>query len=195
MRRLVGSRLVRLGLLASLGAAMGAAAAGAAGPYRGKVVDAQTKEPIADAVVLIYWNREAPGLGHGPSEAFLDADEALANERGEFTVGANPPRTWVPGTWVSRPHLTIFSPGYGYFPMHVSTDVPVRSSGDDELFKDMERRLVVFELPRLASREERLRALATVNPLVVPRSRMPEFIKLLNLERQNLNLPPLYREK
>ena len=182
-------------MLAVVGAAMTASAVGATGPYRGRVVDAQTKEPIAGAVVLVYWNREAPGLGHGPSEAFLDAEEALTNERGEFTVGANPPRTWIPGTWVSHPHLTIFSPGYGYFPMHFSTDVPSPLQGDTDLFKEMQGRPVVFELPRLTSREERLRAVATVNPLVVPRSRMPEFIKLLNLERQNLNLPPLYREK
>src|SRR4029077_13907389 len=36
----------------------------AGGPYKGKVIDAETKAPIVGAVVLAVWYRGAPGLGH-----------------------------------------------------------------------------------------------------------------------------------
>ncbi len=49
------------------------ATAFAAGPYRGRVIDAETKEPLAGAVVLVYSTRNAPGIGHGPAESFLGA--------------------------------------------------------------------------------------------------------------------------
>ena len=55
--------------------AVGLSACAATGPYRGRVLDADTKQPLVGAVVLVYWNRLTPGLGHGPVERFLDAEE------------------------------------------------------------------------------------------------------------------------
>lgn len=40
----------------------------AGGPDKGKVIDTDSQEPLSAAVVLIYWHRLAPGLGHGPSQ-------------------------------------------------------------------------------------------------------------------------------
>jgi hypothetical protein len=167
----------------------------AAGPYRGRVVDAETKEPLAGAVVLVYWLRNAPGIGHGPAESFLGAEEALTDDRGEFIVAENPPSNWIPFTWRSLPNFIIFQPGYGYFPRHFATTPPLPPTGFEGLLKIMEKQPVVFELPRLTTREERIFVVRGVNPLLVPERHMPYFIRSLNQERMNLNLPPVYGEK
>lgn len=111
-------------------------------------------------------------------------------------AGENPPRTWIPGTWVSRAHITIFYPGYGYFPLYYNiTDPPPPQTGYEDLLKMMEKQEVVFALPPLSTREERLKVIRTVNPLVVPKGKMPNSIRLVNEERRNLHLPPLYGAK
>ena len=170
-------------------------AAFAAGPYRGRVIDAETKEPLAGAVVLVYWIRNAPGIGHGPAESFLGAEEALTDDRGEFIVGENPPSNWIPFTWRSLPKFIIFQPGYGYFPRHFATTPPLPPTGFGGLLKIMEKQPVVFELPRLTRREDRLFVVRGVNPLVVPEREMPHLIRSLNQERMNLGLPAVYGEK
>jgi hypothetical protein len=164
----------------------------AAGPYRGRVIDAETKEPLAGAVVVVYWMRNAPAIGHGPAQSFLGAEEALTDDRGEFIVGKNPPSNWTPLTWRSLPNFIIFQPGHHYFPRHFSTTPSLPPTGFEGLLKIMEKQPVVFELPRLTTREDRLFVVDTVNPLVVPRAQIRNFIRLLNDERRRLHLQPLY---
>jgi len=184
--------LVSLVLVGLAVGALPAVDALAAGPYRGRVVDAETKEPLAGAVVLVYWIRNAPAIGHGPAQSFLGAEEALTDDRGEFIVAENPPSNWIPFTWRSLPNFIIFQPGYGYFPRHFATTPPLPPTGFEGLLKIMEKQPVVFELPRLTRREDRLFVVDTVNPLVVPRDQIRNFIRLLNNERRNLHLQPLF---
>ena len=184
MRRLTLVTVVGLVVAACL-----ATDAFAAGPYRGRVVDAETKDPLVGAAVLVYWIRNAPGIGHGPAESFLGAEEALTDERGEFIVGKNPPSNWIPFTWRSLPKLIIFQPGYGYFPRHFATTPPPPPTGFEGLLKIMEERPVVFELPRLTEREDRLREALTVNPLVIPSHKIPNFVRILDEEVRASHIP------
>jgi hypothetical protein len=164
----------------------------AGGPYQGQVVDARTKEPLSGAVVLVYWNLAAPAIGHGPAEEFLDSDEAITDAEGRFVVARNPPIASIPGTWVRSPTITIFKPGYGYFPRYFSIDPPLPPTGHDGLLRLMESQTVVFSLPRLATRNERLDVIGTINPMVVPGAKKTQFLRLLNAERAAFYLPPAY---
>jgi len=157
----------------------------AGGPYRGKVVDAETKDPLVGAVVLVYWQRLAPGIGHGPAEGFLDAEEVLTDANGEFVVGKNPPASLIPGTWVSDPYITIFTPGYGYFPgYHVAPPRP--PTGYKGLLQKMEKEGVIIELPRLKSGEERRKVVQELGLTGVPDHKKPILIRLRDLEYSNL---------
>jgi hypothetical protein len=53
------------------------------GPFMGKVVDAETGEPIEGAVVLIVFSIESSSLG-GSVNSFADAIETLTDAQGEF---------------------------------------------------------------------------------------------------------------
>lgn len=150
----------------------------AGGPYKGKVVDAETKGPLVGAVVLAVWYRSAPTLVGTPKD-FLDAEEVLTDSQGEFVVGKSPPASWIPGTWVTDPDITIFYPGYGYFPyFHVSPPYP--PTGYKGLLEVMEREVVVIELPRLKTEEERRKACTFfIVRGRVPEEKMPNLVRLL----------------
>lgn len=154
----------------------------AGGPYKGRVIDAETKEPIVGAVVLVYWNRESPLSLHNWAESFLAAEEVLTDEKGEFVVGKSPPGSWIPGTRVSRAYITIFYPGYGSFPLY---QVRPSSRLDLDQLNELLEKFAVIELPRLKTREERRKAL--VNPVTVPDENKPNLLQLLDLEYSRLH--------
>jgi hypothetical protein len=179
-------------LIVLVAVVLGVCACGSTGPYRGRVLDADTKQPLVGAVVLVHWNRLTPGLGHGPTSRFLGAEETLTNIHGEFLVAEDPPIVWAPWAWRSRPHFTIFQPGYAFFPRHAQTIPPYADTGYDELLNIMEQRHVVFELPRLVDRADRLEVVRAINSMAVSPPLMPELGRLLDIERAHLHLPPLH---
>lgn len=174
MRFLLASRLVLVG-----GLALGACAATglySAGPFRGRVVDAETKKPLEGAAVLAVWYKRVYGGPGGPKSQFYEAHEVLTDANGEFTI---PALDWVGTMFVEGPELRIFKPGYGFFPrQHVSP------RGD---LREILRGHFVVELPRLRTREERLESLAVV-PDRVPLEKMPHLRRLQEEERANLHL-------
>jgi len=70
------------------------AGAGEFGPFRGKILDADTKEPIEGVVVFIEW-REKHGF---KGSTFYDAQETLTDKNGEF---------YIPGIWAFNPLVWI----------------------------------------------------------------------------------------
>lgn len=156
--------------------------AAAAGPYRGRVVDAETKEPLVGAAIVMYWLIELRYPGH--PWRFGDAEEAVTDANGEFAIGEHPPRTFNPLEHVDGPYLIIFQPGYGYFPMsHVA---PRPRAGWPVVVEMMKRERVAIELPKLKSRKERVAVAEEVDPLAVPREKIPYFYRLLKSEDRRL---------
>jgi hypothetical protein len=87
--------------------------ASAGGPWHGRVVDAETGEPLGGVVVLAYWTRLLPSLG-GWAEATLSAmEEVVTDADGRFTIGARASYTIPLVVKVVGPEWVIFKPGYG----------------------------------------------------------------------------------
>ena len=151
--------------------------------YQGKVIDAETKEPLVGAVVLAIWYREAPGLGgHGPAEGYHDALEVLTDAQGAFTVPAKTHLTAIGK--IREPEFVIYYPGYGFYPRY-----QVRPQDDKEIAAAHEQRFFNVELPRLKTRQERLNILAGLpHDPEVPDRKMPNSIRLMNEERRRLGL-------
>jgi len=89
--------------------------------YRGKVVDADTLQPIEGAVVVAKWYKCWPGIGAGELCDFSMAKEALTDANGEWSI-TGPEGTWTPSTfrailgfivrWTRPPLFMIYKPGY-----------------------------------------------------------------------------------
>ena len=79
------------------------------GPFKGRVVDQDTNEPIEGAVVFVEWH-----INHMMAGAtFFDAKEVLTDKNGAFYIPAN----WSFNPWrnfVMDSKIIIFKAGYGY---------------------------------------------------------------------------------
>ena len=55
------------------------------GPYKGKVIDAETKQPLEGVVVLGVWYKVYPNVA-GSTNKFYDSVELLTDKNGEFKI-------------------------------------------------------------------------------------------------------------
>jgi hypothetical protein len=172
--------------------------------YQGKVIDAETKEPIEGAVVVAYWWEEK-GAFLGSLERLKDVKETLTDRDGKWSITGpeSDKKKIVRGmlsavaiVWAIRdPYFIIFKPGYCSWPEGFSIDAckdKIGPGGSDQISGGK-----TIELPKLTNREDRLKA-QRISPLY-PTSDGPtkekqflkkqlELLRLLNEERGNLGL-------
>ena len=86
------------------------------GPYSGKVIDADTKEPIAGAVVLAIWTLEFHGGPAGALEKLCDVKVTTTDTKGEFTMSKGSGFHLWPFTDIDKARFTIFKGGYDAYP-------------------------------------------------------------------------------
>ncbi|MBI5561461.1 MAG: hypothetical protein HY894_01210 [Deltaproteobacteria bacterium] len=181
----------------------------AAGPWKGRVIDSDTKGPLEGAVVLAVWERvwRTPT---GGNSYFYEAKETLTDKDGRFEIPSYTPINIFPIiSYMDGPVFTIFKPIYGSFPRH-RTSPEFRISDPDlaEFFthetdttgelgidyatsKPHHVTFGVVELPRLKTREERLRNLDSV--VGFPMGRAPDykikrFLETVDNETKDLGL-------
>jgi len=154
------------------------------GPYRGQVIDAETKAPLEGAVVVALWRRNRVYPFHSVSENYAvretvtDADGRFVLDTKDVEEGA-PRRTY-------HPEFLIFQTGYGSFPRKYVS--PRGYIGG--LF---ERPGAIVELPRLRARDERRKHLWLFGPHSYsdkPFRELPEFMRRINAERTEIGLEP-----
>lgn len=78
------------------------------GTYHGRVIDAQTREPIEGAVVLGVWSKGYMGAG-GIAHEYYDARETVTDAQGEFSIEGMGPRVM---THLQKMDVVIFKAGY-----------------------------------------------------------------------------------
>lgn len=156
------------------------------GPYSGKVIDAETKEPIEGAGVLVVFYTES----YGPAGAvthYADALETLTDKNGEFEFTSHRITLFRPlHGWVRYGYFTIFKPGYGCYPLHKDVKPMFVPNGSLP-----ENKQITIELPRLKKTQERL--MNTMIPLIsdIPTEKYIHLHNLINQELQNLGRKPI----
>jgi hypothetical protein len=155
------------------------------GPYRGRVIDAESKQPLAGAVVVAKWRREKIELLRMATVTHA-LREVLTDAKGEFVMAAEdiernaPPRTL-------RPSFVILLPGYGSYPLTQLAP------------KGFQRGIfegpgVTVELPPLKTREERLKHLSRLRDPFdfseTPFKDVPNFSRLYSAERVGVGFSP-----
>lgn len=153
------------------------------GPLRGRVVDADTGQPLVGAAVVAAWFLEHPMAVHGTANAY-DVVEVLTDDKGEFVVPHQTHVTLVGS--VNEPRITIYMPGYGPYPgfQRAPTGDAVRTAFQEP---------TVVELVRAGTREKRLEYLDWAWVSGVSEDTIPNFFQLVNGERRLLGLQPIGR--
>ena len=146
--------------------------------YYGKVIDAETKEPLEGAAVLAVYYTEKPSPG-GPVSFYREAQETVTDKNGEFTIPSITFTTFKFFEFFRKyPLFTIFKPGYGAFPDH--KDVKPRSLPA--------KQYTIIELPRLKTREERIRYSGCLPSDDVPKTKYKNLFRLIQEERKTLGI-------
>ncbi|MFZ5907352.1 MAG: carboxypeptidase-like regulatory domain-containing protein [Nitrospirota bacterium] len=166
--------------------------------FKGKVIDADTGQPIEGAVVVASWMEETTTLG-GTHTRLKEVKETLTDKNGEWMIDGPKGReggnitavfTLLTGTYYTRtPEFIIFKPGYCLWPASFTIDSckeKMKPNGNDKIADG-----VTVELPQLVKREDRVSVLPTYisgdskdkNQII---RKQKEFINLINEERRNL---------
>ena len=152
------------------------------GPYFGKVIDIETKEPIEGAAVLVVFYTNEPGPA-GSITRYADAVETVTDKNGEFRMPAHRvTSTRFLYLLENYGHFTIFKPGYGCYPMHKGVRPMFVPNGTLP-----PRQYVTIELPRLRTKDERLEN-QRCEPILIPKEKYKRFLIILNDERKSLGL-------
>ncbi len=157
-------------------------------PYRGKVIDAETKEPIEGAVVAAIWIREVKHF-NVTRNIFKKARETVTDKNGEFSIKPYHHYSLRPLSKL-RLEWVVFIPGYASFPQATHTYrwhprvKPQRNL--DKIF----RPYTVVELPKLKTRGERRKYLIGLPGTRVPVEKIPLLIHAINIENVELGLKP-----
>ncbi len=163
------------------------------GPFSGKVVDAETKEPIEGAVVLVVWNKAIYGSPGGPLTYFEEAKETLTDKNGDFFIEKYNGVIINPLARIRDldVRILIYKPGYCKFPGQLySSKLPMNPLNrvssitliklftkdkkginiEEELFVDkaalaelLNKDVIIVELLKLKSREERIKNLPGID--------------------------------
>lgn len=178
--------------------------------FEGKVIDAETKEPIEGAVVVAIYNKTLMSLGAGTNSYEINVREALTNKDGYFRI---PSYTTLiqPFSWESWATFIIYKPGYGSYPSpqthpRLSLNEQERyfslGWGREEKFEAylgdwkygiMTLKAGIVELPRLHTREDRLRTIPGT-PTFIKSKYLPLLYGLINEEAAHFGLSPVSRK-
>jgi len=151
------------------------------GPFSGRVVDASTGQPLAGAAVVAVWRQEGPGPGH-PTERFHDAIEVVADADGRFTLPRKTHFTTVGE--ITDPDIVVYAAGYK----------PALLGAGDFRGEAPDRQVIVA-LARPAPNERRRFAGMPSGVGLMSFSKIPNLVRLVNIERMSLGLQPLYEVK
>lgn len=166
------------------------------GPWMGRVIDAETKEPIEGAVVLAVWNK-VYASPTGRQHYFFEAKEVLTDKDGKFFIPKFSALNFLPIIRsIEGPEFTIFKPGYTSFPgpgynyFHkYFPRSPLRV--DLITLRELFKKNITIELLKLKNKEERIDVLPSISsPFSGNENKKKNFIRLINVERVYLGLDP-----
>jgi hypothetical protein len=167
----------------------------AEGPWKGQVVDKETGKPLEGVVVLAAWYKAYSTQGGWGGAGYYDAEETVTDINAHFTIQSKQTWTMNPFSTIKGPEFFIFKSGYGQWQFQGQDQWSKDALESEEQRKQAWRTFVgegvTLELPRLTSRDDRLRFLSRPSGEIPP-EKMPRYLEALDRERISLGLKPGY---
>lgn len=166
--------------------------------YSGRVINADTKEPIEGAIVVAYWLEATKTLA-GDDTRLKDVKETLTDKEGKWSIigPEHEGRSFIRfilsffgGYKTREPSFIVFKPGYcswssRSFGLDACKKLKPGGKGGFLEGKDT-------ELPKLTNKEDRLKVMPSPVSGEGAWEKQNEFIKMINEERKNLGLKGTY---
>lgn len=164
--------------------------------FKGKVIDADTKEPIEGAVVVAVWYEETTTVGATHTEV-KDVKETLTNKKGEWIIKGPKGRemgditaifTLITGTYITiPPQFIVFKPEYCSYPAGFGIDackknIKTYNPTNSETIGE------IVELPKLTNRERMtmIRNIPSLGMASEAKDKLPLFTELVEQEERKI---------
>jgi hypothetical protein len=198
--RVSGAPAQLAGLLLGLAVLVGVPdlASAAKGPWRGQVLDAETKQPLEGVVVLAYWNRYRFSLaqlvvGHQTPE-FFDAVEAVTDAQGRWEI---PKKSFPFFADIGGPFFEYYKPGYAQWRYAGQDTAEWRQlPGEERMRKSKEMALAVWteeggnvEMLPARTPDEVSSKITSPSSLMIPSSLIPLSRAAIDKARRDVGLP------
>jgi len=154
------------------------------GDYKGRVIDAETGEPISGVVVLGVWYSKMPTPA-GATSHFHDARETVTDEKGEFIISGKGLKIL---SNLEPVDIFIFKAGYEYF------DAPWEALKADLLLRNIirwEGNRAIIPLKKLTMEERKNIGDPRYPPKEAPLSKVQLMLKEINKDREERGLSPI----
>ena len=142
--------------------------------YHGRIIDAETKQPLQNVVIVAVYYKFQAFVGFPPNSTFFKAREALTDEKGEFIIPAL--TTFLNPFYVKdQVKFIIYKPGYSSYNLNGGSSIyPFSYTSPEYLFQEKLDFMVedqlesgkkvtyvggVVELYPLKTKEERIRSI------------------------------------
>jgi hypothetical protein len=126
------------------------------GPFGGKVIDAETKEPIEGAVVVVVWSKDViTGSPGGPASYIEEIKETLTDKNGNYFIEKYHGFTISPLSKIQDPEFLVFKSGYCVLPETLSMPSCKDMKPIKNYYEVMTKEEALIELPRLNTFEDR----------------------------------------
>jgi len=169
-----------------------------AATFKGRVIDADTKEPIEGAVVVASWD-ESTATVAGGSSRLKDVKETLTDRNGQWKIRGPKGDSFIarifamiPGIYYTEaPEFIVFKPGYCSYPAGFG----IKACKDRMKvynFTNSDNIGETVELPKLTEREDRLKNLPGPVSGEGADKKQKKFIELINEEHGNLGLKKIH---
>lgn len=158
------------------------------GAYRGKVIDAETGEPIEGVVVLGVWSKGYPTPG-GTVHEFYDARETVTDANGEFSIPGMRLRIM---SNLEPMDVLIFKAGYEYLGL-----MPWISLKEDILLNKKikwEENKAIIPLRKLSMEERKRLGTPSFSSEAYREKKIPLLIKEINKEEIEFGRQPYPEE-
>ena len=122
----------------------------ALGPWKGQVVDAETKQSLQGVTVIAVWYKHWPDFDGLPAFGYVGSEQVITDKDGRFTIKA-PSFIASDPIILEQPELHFFKPGYERWRFHgeegsLRLDVRDRKLPYQEAGSQSEDKRVVIEL-------------------------------------------------
>jgi hypothetical protein len=155
------------------------------GPYKGRVLDAGTGQPLEGVVVLGVWYEGHPGPGGG-SHKYYDAQETVTDKDGNFDIKGLGLKTRF---LIEPMDVIIFKSGYESVDMYPWKSFYLEGAFPRDKIKFGSGR-VIFLLKKLTMDERRKQGTPS-STAEVPDEKTQVFKREVNQERMSLGYKPL----
>jgi len=171
-------------------------------PFDGRILDVETKRPIEGAIVVAVYTTRSMGAGSGQSLNVINIREAMTDKEGRFHIRSYTTILPQPFTRQDRPNFLIYKPGYATVQLPLKKHFTGKTPAERDLspwhdpvlsgkYKIKLRGAGIVELPRLSTKDERLRNMPTLPDPLENLGKQKGLTKLINEEKKELGEPGL----